>query len=191
MRGAYNRPDRDNPRVIGSSPRAWGLRRRGDLLAVDQRFIPTCVGLTQVLQFCPGPCSVHPHVRGAYGIIEPGSKDRPRFIPTCVGLTFGRSSHATPAGGSSPRAWGLLIRLDISFAFKSVHPHVRGAYGIQGICPQAAPRFIPTCVGLTGTAFGHGAVLSVHPHVRGAYSAAMSSLVTSFGSSPRAWGLRY
>src|SRR5699024_4085489 len=111
--------------------------------------------------------AVHPHVRGACGVVEIGvDQDR----------------------GPSPRAWGLLPRPRcgmahlrsiptcvgpaltgaLKLAAGSVHPHVRGA------CPpllcQCSPR-------------------AVHPHVRGACTPRCAEAGSRPGLSPRAWGL--
>ena len=50
------------------------------------------------------------------------------------------------------------------------------------------PRFIPTGVGNTRAADGHGRRSSVHPHGRGEHCPALMIAVYPFGSSPRAWG---
>ena len=91
-----------------------------------------------------------------------------RFIPTCVGYT----------------RCALLLESPMV-----VHPHVRGVYRIGatmklsscGSSPRAwgipvlrlsvrhDRRFIPTCVGYTGSAPGAPAPGPVHPHVRGVY----------------------
>ena len=111
-----------------------------------------------------------------------------RFIPTCVGLT------------KRPERWQ---------AERAVHPHVRGAYSVHlslfpfciGSSPRAwgllvlallrqrVPRFIPTCVGLTGQRCSSSCVPAVHPHVRGAYFFLFPAHQPEHGSSPRAWGL--
>ena len=72
--------------------------------------------------------------------------------------------------GSSPRAWGILagIALDI-----------------------AEERFIPTCVGNTGSVFTESAYSTVHPHVRGEYIGQEEQRVFAGGSSPRAWGILF
>ena len=53
------------------------------------RFIPTCVGNTDLLAVVSPAIAVHPHVRGEH-------------------QSFGKSRHG--AIGSSPRAWGTLRR---------------------------------------------------------------------------------
>ncbi len=84
-RGAdQERPSRYGPRA-GSSPRAWGRRRRHRGGAARHRFIPTRVGQTQSPQRGPPSTLVHPHARGA----------------DCAGC-----ARSAAASGSSPRAWG-------------------------------------------------------------------------------------
>ena len=71
--------------TAGSSPRAWGTRKREEREVAARRFIPTCVGNTPAR---PGPCCrspVHPHVRGEHAQEARAAADR---------------------AGSSPRAWG-------------------------------------------------------------------------------------
>ena len=127
VRGAYASSAGTPASSNGSSPRAWGLLNISLFHPPNNRFIPTCVGLTQQHLRIRHPSAVHPHVRGAYfdehkaGRPVDGSSPRAwglpiqadervhdhRFIPTCVGLTR--------SGPYRPSRW-------------SVHPHVRGAY---------------------------------------------------------------
>ena len=168
VRGEHVAGSTRTVRTFGSSPRAWGTRRRGRPQAELRRFIPTCVGNTPTPTPASRATTVHPHVRGEhaasvqmpYTIV--GSSPRAwgtlalnddgtlslRFIPTCVGNT----------GARSAANWR-----------RTVHPHVRGehtrgasapadyagssprAWGTR--LPHAEPaeqrRFIPTCVGNT------------------------------------------
>ena len=72
--------------VVGSPPRAWGIRQ----LPINPnrlcRFTPTCVGNTLPIWRLPPIPAVHPHVRGEY---------------------MGFSWWSYGAGGSPPRAWGI------------------------------------------------------------------------------------
>ena len=72
--------------------------------------------------------TVHPHARGAYSQEYAGT---------------------LPAGGSSPRTWGL--------------------HGIA-IREDGSLRFIPTHVGLTAGSYPAQMKNAVHPHARGAYA---------------------
>ena len=152
--------------------------------------------------------SVHPHIRGAYGLgeLSPG--------PAAV----------------HPHIRGAYNAAGMPVTNGSVHPHIRGAYGsILRIRPSPG-RFIPTYVGHTfhsnphsrhslgssphtwgirdqGTNFigwfrfiptyvGHtrGFCLiclspSVHPHIRGAYVPSVRVLSVAPGSSPHTWGI--
>ena len=168
VRGEYITVSPMPDALLGSSPRAWGIQQTERRLGLLDRFIPTCVGNTRTSPDCEVACAVHPHVRGEYfqNFFSPaefgGSSPRAwgihpqvlqrkvplRFIPTCVGNTPSWS------GG---------------FCVISVHPHVRGEYGVgeeslhqsSGSSPRAwgirrdrcpggtGHRFIPTCVGNT------------------------------------------
>ncbi len=80
-------PGRDTrwPQNAGSSPRMWGYRDREAEGGRERGFIPTHVGLPQVLDvlgFCP---RVHPHACGA---------------------TVASAAWAGGGRGSSPRMWG-------------------------------------------------------------------------------------
>ena len=107
VRGEYTGHDAGQQRVLGSSPRAWGIQVGHTGAGASARFIPTCVGNTPH-RGLPDSCHpVHPHVRGEYymdksgGNQSRGSSPRAwgirctgrqpaavrRFIPTCVGNT--------------------------------------------------------------------------------------------------------
>ena len=108
VRGEYDEPSAYFGRMAGSSPRAWGIPRMQARGIRTLRFIPTCVGNTIPDVFSSSRFTVHPHVRGEYGMesggqLNPaGSSPRawgihrpasttsapPRFIPTCVGNTL-------------------------------------------------------------------------------------------------------
>ena len=110
-----------------------------------------------------------------------------RFIPTCV-------------GNISP-VWGYDVIV-------AVHPHVRGEHingdGFSGVGDGSSPRawgtfptlriptrgfrFIPTCVGNIVIDASAAASGTVHPHVRGEHFRADPWIITTAGSSPRAWG---
>ena len=171
VRGEYSRAALRQSAHNGSSPRAWGILGTTGTDGLLDRFIPTCVGNTSIPSSPARPEPVHPHVRGEYCMARfsiswvSGSSPRAwgiplhklrkgvrgRFIPTCVGNTpsrvsifsafsvhphvrgeyFAMEGNDLMVAGSSPRAWGILPRL---------HPNETGA------------RFIPTCVGNTGSA---------------------------------------
>ena len=114
------------------------------------------------------------------------------------------------ACGPSPRAWGLRsfqpkaiprqrsIPTCVGFTSKelekypkiSVHPHVRGVYGEHVPPAHGHARSIPTCVGFTSASIYIRHISPVHPHVRGVYLPCHSKFVSTFGPSPRAWGLQ-
>ncbi len=90
----------------------------------------------------------------------------------------------------------------------SVHPHVHGELGMStafpfriiGSSPRAwgtlnddtrliaVDRFIPTCMGNSGSLAFFLVAATVHPHVHGELCAAVAKSSTIVGSSPRAWG---
>ena len=132
--------------AIGSSPRAWGTAARKPWQTDPQRIIPTGVGngsmaiLTKILR------ADHPHGRG----------ERPA-----------RSRSFPRVSGSSPRAWGTVVRND------SVNQNI---------------RIIPTGVGNGRTATGGTINMADHPHGRGERRLAWPERRMMSGSSPRAWG---
>ena len=72
---------------FGSSPRVWGTRGECCMYVPWLRFIPTCVGNTQLGEHTANMMTVHPHVCGEH---SPG-------LYTAI-----------PVSGSSPRVWGTL-----------------------------------------------------------------------------------
>ena len=109
----------------GSSPRVWGTPSAQAKSPSNARFIPTCVGNSDISYSKYQKEPVHPHVCGelltkcqcsarfvgssprVWGtLLNPaGIKFDTRFIPTCVGNSFFVSQTSTPL---------------------SVHPHVCG-----------------------------------------------------------------
>jgi len=156
----------DRAARIGSSPRAWGTQVMLNRLEEMDRFIPTCMGNSNLCVMILRLIPVHPHVHGelcATTIIAPtgtGSSPRAwgthhgglkrhtmkRFIPTCM--------------GNSSTPFLHLITLP-------VHPHVHGELDFLGVTPESLcgssprawgtrlrrqgvdhpARFIPTCMG--------------------------------------------
>ena len=110
-----------------------------------------------------------------------------RFIPTCM--------------GNSEARWEI-------YPTYSVHPHVHGelrhvyfvevhrsgssprAWGTRpsGLLRSVRSRFIPTCMGNSGTLLRFGLFRSVHPHVHGELVRTLKLMFLVYGSSPRAWG---
>ena len=107
IRGEYLLISASFSAIGGSSPHPWGIPCSAPLRPCQDRFIPTSVGNTRQLRASPTTTSVHPHIRGEYGIVPPnpsstiGSSPHPwgihlcgdvrgcgpRFIPTSVGNT--------------------------------------------------------------------------------------------------------
>ena len=132
----------------GSSPRAWGLCFHLQSNRIKLRFIPTCVGFMQSIQRLWISSTVHPHVRVVY--LDPVKTAKVLYC-------------------SSPRAWGLSIKLIESPLILTVHPHVRGVYD----CLKAAGFDVygssPRAWGLFLFPQSHKHSHTVHPHVRGVY----------------------
>ena len=195
--------------VPGSSPRVWGILRRGAVRRHHVRFIPTRVGNTSTAPAGDAWHSVHPHACGEYcrlileSMCHPGSSPRvwgilhlarrglfaPRFIPTRVGNTG-----CTVLGPKT----------------MSVHPHACGEYSQRPArprpCDGSSPRvwgirnanalfgkfarFIPTRVGNTRRMPGVLGRDAVHPHACGEYACRAAAEAGCRGSSPRVWGIR-
>ena len=156
--------------LSGSSPLAWGIRRKNPKTRTRKRFIPTRVGYTGTMTRTPRrqlgssplawgiliQCRIHCQCH--------------RFIPTRVGYTISflkcssMYSGSSPLAwgirspgrrqdlqgpGSSPLAWGILSGTAIMRNNVTVHPHSRGVYISGTSCRRSSCRFIPTRVGYT------------------------------------------
>src|SRR5262245_3844897 len=62
MRGEHRLMLPSMTTLSGSSPHAWGTRRRRGTLIIERRFIPTCVGNTRVSSWPEPQSPVHPHM---------------------------------------------------------------------------------------------------------------------------------
>ena len=129
--GEHSSLVKNDPKIIGSSPRMWGtpFSQRGNGSAA--RFIPTYVGNTAPRYCAVKLTAVHPHVCGEH----PSSWAISRSI-----------------FGSSPRMWGTLLRqnrrdftarfiptyvgntlaVNGCFSHFAVHPHVCGEHDGMG-----------------------------------------------------------
>ena len=209
IRGAYFFLVLGFRRCFGSSPHTWGIRYdlvfRGRWL----RFIPTYVGHTPRSCSLWSPITVHPHIRGAYGVAE-------RVQPTQSVHPHIRGAYAFKAlaiyhvDGSSPHTWGIRRPAPGRDDLRPVHPHIRGAYrsrsvkshsgfgssphtwGIRSILRIRPPtgRFIPTYVGHTAAGRAGSRPGPVHPHIRGAYPFVREPRQWEDGSSPHTWGIQ-
>ena len=54
--------------MAGSSPRVWGTLFPWRFSIIIERFIPTCVGNSEVVGLIPGEVPVHPHVCGELSV---------------------------------------------------------------------------------------------------------------------------
>ena len=230
IRGAYS------PGIVvislqhGSSPHTWGIHNVHQVYQVQRRFIPTYVGHTAPARADrnrsgrfiptyvghtegddakPAGYTVHPHIRGAY------------FSSTDSGFL---------CCGSSPHTWGILLIMTSAVmrwwfiptyvghtrvreyfnSFKTVHPHIRGAYPLcifastilsgssphtWGILldsrsPWSAGRFIPTYVGHTRSFVHCNEIVRFIPTYVGHTDVLALGPVAGHGSSPHTWGIR-
>jgi len=147
-RGEHALNDANGMAERGSSPRTWGTHGPVRANRLILRFIPTHVGNTRTLAASGHDVAVHPHARGEHSDGNPYANLRP---------------------GSSPRAWGTLIRQ---------------------ACRRPKSRFIPTHVGNTVVAEDAPMLSAVHPHARGEHAKSTAKAATDPGSSPRTWGTR-
>ena len=139
-----------------------------DVWKATIRFIPTCVGFMQSGLPRTGRNTVHPHVRGVYGII----------VTSIRGLF-----------GSSPRAWGLFCHNTGISRCTPVHPHVRGVYGNVHWPVLRHPGSSPRAWGLSCALMGRFRFHRFIPTCVGFILCSDFTANVSRGSSPRAWGL--
>ena len=157
---------------VGSSPHAWGTDVLKELNCFSSRFIPTCVGNRWYLGVrCPKR-PVHPHMRGEQPVEFPttpamsGSSPHAwgtdvlkelncfssRFIPTCVGNSC-QFSGALDANSFHPHMRGEQFSpLNPSNEGYGSSPHAWGT-GFIGWVQVLPDRFIPTCVGNSGSSW--------------------------------------
>ena len=67
LRGAYPAHPSICDCPVGSSPPTWGIPNGNPPDPSNRRFIPTYVGHTSNRSIRCSGCTVHPHLRGAYG----------------------------------------------------------------------------------------------------------------------------
>ncbi len=165
VRGTHNRRSLSGGASCGPSPRAWDSLTRRRPHVVEQRSIPTCVGLTSSAASPTCSSSVHPHVRGTHENEVPDEESDP-VHPHVRGTHPGRDRRHGLDAGPSPRAWD------------SRPPRV---------LLRRTSRSIPTCVGLTAARRPRTASAPVHPHVRGTHGPLRPQSTRLDGPSPRAW----
>ncbi len=154
------------PLMTGSPPRAWGRRSQCTIRCWMCGSPPTCVGQTWRTRLRTTASPVHPHVRGADGVVVVHRVQRVGSPPRAWGR---RHLHAPPfrASGSPPRAWGRRLRLSVRLS---------------------GPRFTPTRVGQTFAKSIGLTRSAVHPHACGADRIVEEMTRIALGSPPRVWG---
>ena len=185
-RGEHSADDCRHLQEHGSSPRAWGILNLRPLQREHVRFIPTGVGNTWYAIDAGARRSVHPHGHGENGSV---------------------SISAISSFGSSPRAWGKHIFVDVEAAVERFIPTGVGKH-FPMRPDRGVARFIPTDVGKTNSGrrphsrlrvHPHGCgetrrcrtvapQVADHPHGSGEYSRQMCDCCSVPGSSPRVWG---
>ena len=194
-------------RASGSSPRARGTERHGQVAGLADRFIPACAGNSSEGVNADGTFAVHPRVRGeqwAKPLLMAGHRgssprargtDRcrapdalgTRFIPACAGNRRCRPA-CRPAPPVHPRVRGEQHSLPSAAGTKSgSSPRARGtAHRRDG--NRVGQRFIPACAGNSPAPRALAPSGSVHPRVRGEQPLVHGLQHQRAGSSPRARG---
>ena len=114
IRGVYSKPCCAPTQQGGSSPHTWGIPKKVKPENKLSRFIPTYVGHTASKTDFDILTSVHPHIRGAYGLFD----------------GFQRGHY-----GSSPHTWGIhwtAVRKMAGFSHFS-YDFIRKSYFVQGL----------------------------------------------------------
>ena len=101
IRGAYRSRSVKSHSGFGSSPHTWGIRSILRIRPPTGRFIPTYVGHTPSGSAFSPACTVHPHIRGAYGF----------------SLILRQAGH-----GSSPHTWGIPVAKEITVTYRRFIP---------------------------------------------------------------------
>ena len=115
---------------MGSSLRAWGIQRAAVCRLARIGITPACVGNTGAFKTAPEMTRDHPHARGEHRKSKASSTSRL---------------------GSSPRAWGTLLRSVIGQTTQRIIPTCVGNTLHQSHHSAVHVRIIPTCVGNTIT----------------------------------------
>ena len=108
IRGAYLPLPKEKSRKTGSSPHTWGIHTAHRRLCRPGRFIPTYVGHTSLERQRFALCSVHPHIRGAYGSKNNMAGAINGSSPHTWGIRYGYWEE-TSDFGSSPPTWGIPV----------------------------------------------------------------------------------
>ena len=198
-------------RVLGSSPRVRGTRRRQPDRAGARRFIPACAGNSRRRVFRAAyNVGSSPRVRGTPALDVIGHRCLTVHPRVCGELVSGLD-HGTAYDGSSPRVRGTppyppppYWRID------AVHPRVCGELAFAVAAPAGADgssprvrgtpretrgtrrprRFIPACAGNSERNTEQRLHGTVHPRVCGELHPRPQAMRRKAGSSPRVRGTR-
>ena len=191
----------------GSSPHAWGFRRRDRGLGQGRRFIPTRVGIPSSATGATTATTVHPHTRGdspsascpsatstgssphAWGF-QPLADDRRhggRFIPTRVGNPWAEGYPAPPLPVHPHTRGESMVKAVAPMVSVGSSPHAWGFRQAGGV-HRARRRSIPTRVGIPTRRASPNTAFAVHPHTRGDSRSWRVCSSSCCGPSPHAWG---
>jgi len=126
-RGEYIESSNHVPRVLGPSPRAWGIPSRGVYRLVAVRTIPTRVGNTRFSCAVLSIHADHPHARGEYSRMRDVAPDRSGPSPRAWGIRV-RNKNPVDRGRTIPTRVGNTIEKALTEARLADHPHARGEY---------------------------------------------------------------
>ena len=209
-RGVYFGQRAHDPAAQGSSPLARGLPRHLQRPRTGSGIIPARAGFTPARRRRGRGMGDHPRSRGVYSTAAtyltvalgssplarglPGGQaeqaEQSGIIPARAGFT-GRPTGTSNAPGDHPRsrgvyrAWGLA-----TWAGGGSSPLARGLRrGLR--CGGVDVRIIPARAGFTRGRDGRVLVLGDHPRSRGVYDGPRETLLSLYGSSPLARGLRF
>ena len=208
-RGVYQEAQREEHRLLGSSPLARGLPARRARSTGLPGIIPARAGFTAVLIPEQAPRADHPRSRGVYS--EPRRSSLPglgssplarglllaceetigitRIIPARAGFTYWESDDPITAP-DHPRSRGVYVCEAYSTGYPlGSSPLARGLHPRPSPNPSSG-RIIPARAGFTGKRICTATLSQDHPRSRGVYLGLAVRHAGGLGSSPLARGLQ-
>ena len=176
--------------LIGSSPLARGLPRRGRPGLCDRGIIPARAGFTSAALRSTSPRPDHPRSRGVYANDKGPSQSSEGSSPLARGLQSKRcASHF--AGRIIPARAGFTVGSQAGTGRNGDHPRSRGVYWPAALDAAGVIGSSPLARGLLRHKRCPQHATPDHPRSRGVYQCPPRSLTRRIGSSPLARGLRY